>query len=123
MRHVVHLRPDRVKQHFDPMLRDAPRYEHDPAATVIGRPALEPGRRMKDMLDAVDHRRPIGAFYQVHNTLEAQEISAAVLGKHHERLAEALAILQRLDSTGTLPSNKKNWIAEIAAALTKAPKD
>ena len=40
---------------------------------------------MKDMLDAVDHRRPIGAFYQVHNTLEAQEISAAVLGKRFEK--------------------------------------
>src|SRR5262245_48260317 len=83
--HVGHLRPDRVKQHFDPTLWDAPRNEHDPAAAIIGRPALEPGGRMKDMLDAVNHRRPIGALYKVHNTLEAQEISAAVLGKSFEK--------------------------------------
>jgi len=83
--HVGHLRPDRVKQHFDPTLWDAPRNEHDPAAAIIGRPALKPGWRMKDMLDAMDHRRPIGALYKVHNTLEAQEISAAVLGKRFEK--------------------------------------
>src|SRR5262245_51944287 len=87
--HVGHLRPDRVKQHFDPTLWDAPRNEHDPAAAIIGRPALEPGRRMKDMLDTVDHRRPIGALYKIHNTLEAQEISAAVLSKRFEKECES----------------------------------
>jgi hypothetical protein len=81
VRHVGHLRPNRVKQHFDPTLRDAPRNENDPATAIIGRPALKPGWRMKDMLDAVDDRRPVGALYKVHNTLDAQEISAAVLGK------------------------------------------
>src|SRR5262245_24282210 len=44
---------------------------------------------MKDMLDAVDHRRPIGALYEVHNTLEAEEISAAVLGKRFEKEAQS----------------------------------
>ena len=85
MRHVGHLRSDRVKQYFDPTLRDAPRNEQDSATAIIGRPALEPGWRMKDMLNTVDHRRPIGALYKVHNTLEAQEISTAVLGKCFEK--------------------------------------
>src|SRR5262245_31382626 len=44
---------------------------------------------MKDMLDAVDHRRPIGALYKVHNTLEAQEISTAVLGKRFEKKCQS----------------------------------
>jgi hypothetical protein len=29
---------------------------------------------MKDMLDAVDHRRPIRAFKNVHDTLETENI-------------------------------------------------
>src|SRR5262245_7011003 len=44
---------------------------------------------MKDMLDAVDHRRPIGALYKIHNTLETQEISAAVLGKRFEKESQS----------------------------------
>src|SRR5262245_63844996 len=44
---------------------------------------------MKDMLDTVDHRRPIGALYKIHNTLEAQEISAAVLSKRFEKECES----------------------------------
>ena len=40
---------------------------------------------MKDMLDAMNHRRPIGAFKNVHNTLEAENIVAAVLGERLEK--------------------------------------
>ena len=53
--------------------------------TVIGWPAIEPGRRMKDMLDAMDHRRPIGAFKNVHDALETEDIGAAVLGERFEK--------------------------------------
>ena len=40
---------------------------------------------MKDMLDAMDHRRPIGAFKNVHNALETEDIAAAVLGERFEK--------------------------------------
>ena len=36
---------------------------------------------MKDMLDAMDHRRPVGALRNVHHALEAQEIGAAMLSE------------------------------------------
>ena len=40
---------------------------------------------MKDMLDAMDHRRPIGAFKNVHDALETEDIVAAVLGERFEK--------------------------------------
>jgi hypothetical protein len=84
-RHTCHFRSDRVEQDFDPALRDMACNKDDPAAAIIGRPAFEPGWRMKDMLDAVNHRRPIGTLGNVHYALEAQEIVAAVLGEGFEK--------------------------------------
>ena len=40
---------------------------------------------MKDMLDAMDHRRPIGAFKNVHDAFETEDIGAAVLGERFEK--------------------------------------
>ena len=37
------------------------------------------------MLDAVNHRWPIGAFDNVHNALETEEIRTAVLGERFEK--------------------------------------
>jgi len=39
----------------------------------------------------VDHRRPIGAFNNVHNALKTEEIVAAVLGKRFEKEISATA--------------------------------
>src|SRR5262249_59597955 len=80
-RHVSYFRADRLEQRFDPALRDATRDEDDAAIAIIRRPALEPGGRVKDVLNAVDHRRPAGALRNVHDALEAQEIGAAMLGE------------------------------------------
>ena len=44
----------------------------------------KPRGRMKDVLDAVDDGRPVGAFQNVHDAFEAQQIGAAVLGKRLE---------------------------------------
>jgi len=79
-RHVRHFRADRLEQRFDPALTDSTRDEDDAAAAIIRWPTLEPGGRVKDVLDAVDHRRPIGALRNVHDALEAQQIGAAMLG-------------------------------------------
>ena len=43
---------------------------------------------MKDMLDAVDHRGPIGALENVHDALETENILAAVLGERFEEKRE-----------------------------------
>ena len=40
---------------------------------------------MKDVLDAMDARRLIGAFQDVHDAFESQEIGAAMLGKRLEK--------------------------------------
>jgi hypothetical protein len=40
---------------------------------------------MKDVLDAVDDRRLLGAFQDVHDAFESQEIGAAMLGKRLEK--------------------------------------
>jgi hypothetical protein len=45
---------------------------------------------------------------------------ASIGGEPAANLAEALAILKRLDVAGTLPPDKKSWIAAIAAELAKA---
>jgi len=82
---VDHFSTDRIKEHFNPTLRDAARDENNPAATIIGWPSLKPNRRVEDMLDAVDHGRLIGALRNVHNAFEAQEIRAAVLGERFEQ--------------------------------------
>ena len=50
---------------------------------------------MKDMLDTVKHRRPLGAFDNVHNTLETKEIGTAVLGERFEK--------ERQRRTGSVP--------------------
>src|SRR5262249_58607697 len=64
-RHVSHFRTDRLEQRFDPALRDSTRDEDDAAAAIIRRPMLEPGGRMEDMLDTVDHCRTVGALRNV----------------------------------------------------------
>ena len=51
----------------------------------FGRPALEPRRRMEDVLYAVDHGRPVRALGNVHDTFEAQQIGAAVLCECFEK--------------------------------------
>ena len=84
-RHRSHLRINRLQQHLDPALRNVPDNENNPAASVIGRPAIEPGGRVKDMLDAVDHRRSVGAFGNVHDALETEQIGAAVLCECFEK--------------------------------------
>ena len=40
---------------------------------------------MKDVLYAVDHRRPVRALGDVHDALEAQQIGAAVLCECFEK--------------------------------------
>src|SRR5262245_23091385 len=84
-RHVSHFCSDRFEQRFDPALRDSTRDEDDAACAIIRRPALEPGGRVKHVLDAVDHRRPVGALRHIHDALEAQEIGAAMLGERFEK--------------------------------------
>ena len=84
-RRVSHFRADRFEQRFDPALRDSTRDEDDAAAAIIRRPTLEPGGRVKDVLDAVDHRRPVGALRNVHDALEPQQIGAAMLGERFEK--------------------------------------
>ena len=84
-RHVSHFITDGRQQKLSPTPRNAPRDENNPAAAIIGRPAIEPGRRVKDMLDAMDHRRPIGALKNVHDALETEDIAAAVLGERFEK--------------------------------------
>ena len=84
-RHVRHFRADRFEQRFDPALTDSTRDEDDAAAAIIRRPTLEPRGRVKDVLDAVDHRRPVGALRNVHDALEAQQIGAAMLGERFEK--------------------------------------
>ena len=39
---------------------------------------------MKDVLDTVNHRRPIGTLDDIHNTLETKEIGTAVLGERFQ---------------------------------------
>src|SRR5262249_13629979 len=84
-RHVSHLCTDRYQQRSDPARGDPTRDENDAAAAVIRRPTLEPGGRVKDMLDAVDHRRPVRALCNVHDALQAQEIGAAMLRERFEK--------------------------------------
>src|SRR5439155_3346291 len=79
-RNVGHFYANGFQQRFDPALRDSTRDEDD---------ALEPGGRVKDMLDAVDHRRPVRALRNVHDTLQAQEIGAAMLSKGFEKIRSA----------------------------------
>src|SRR4051794_40561610 len=81
---VGHFGIDGVEQHLDPALRHAPRDENNAAAPIAGGPAIEPGRRMKDMLDAMDHRR-LWAFENVHDALEPEDIVSAVLGERLEK--------------------------------------
>src|SRR6185295_7407760 len=80
-----HFLPDCLQQDLDPTLRNAPGDKNDSTATVIGWPAIEPRGRMKDMLDAMDHRRPTGAFENVYDALKAEDIGAAVLGERFEK--------------------------------------
>jgi hypothetical protein len=70
---------ERFEQGFDPAARNAPGNEDDPAATIVGRPVRQPRGRMKDVLNTVDDRRSVGAFQDVHDALESQEIGAAML--------------------------------------------
>jgi hypothetical protein len=51
--YVSHFCTDRFEQRFDPALRDPTRDEDDAASAIIRRPTLEPGGRVKDMLDAI----------------------------------------------------------------------
>ena len=88
-RHVGDFFADCLQQNFSPTLRNAPGDENNSAATVFGWPAIEPGGRMKDMLDAMDHRRPVGAFENVHDALETEDVGAAVLGERFEERASA----------------------------------
>src|SRR4051812_35153921 len=82
---VRDLCTDRVKQHLGPTLRNTAPDKNDPAAAIIGRPALQPGGRVKDMLDAVNHRWPVRALRNIHDALEAQEIGPAMLGECFEK--------------------------------------
>jgi hypothetical protein len=84
-RHVGHFCTNGFEQRFDPALRDSTRDEDDAAATIIRRPTLEPGGRVKDMLDAVDHRRPVRALRNVYDALQAQEIGAAMLSERFQK--------------------------------------
>jgi hypothetical protein len=84
-RHLSHFCADRFEQRFDPALWDSTRDKDDAAAAIIRRPTLEPGGGVKDVLDAVDHRWPVGALRNVHDALEAQEIGAAMLGERFEK--------------------------------------
>ena len=40
---------------------------------------------MKDMLNAVDHRRPIGTFENVHDAFEPKDLIPAVFGERLEK--------------------------------------
>src|SRR5258708_3042945 len=84
-RRVSHFRADRFEQRFDPALRDSTRDEDDAAAAIIRRPTLEPGGRVKDVLDAVDHRRPLRALRNVHDALEAQQTAPPILAEPFEK--------------------------------------
>ena len=41
--------------------------------------------RVKDVLHAVDHGRPVRAFQNVHDAFEAEDVVAAVLGERFEK--------------------------------------
>src|SRR5215471_11352747 len=79
----------RFEQGFDPAARNTPRNEDDPAATVVGRPVRQPGGWMKDVLNAVDDRRLVGALQDIDDALEPQEIGTAMLRESLKK--EALA--------------------------------
>src|SRR5437016_9382489 len=84
-RNVGHFCANGLQQRFDPALRDSARDEDDAAAAIVRRPTREPGGRVKDMLNAVDHCRPVRALRNVHDTLQAQEIGAAMLSQSFEK--------------------------------------
>src|SRR5215475_6346368 len=64
-RHLGNFGLDRVDEGFNPGLMHAAADNQQPAAPVRGWPAVEPGGRVEDMLNAVDHRRPVGALGNV----------------------------------------------------------
>ena len=78
-----------LEQRLDPSSRDVAHDENEAAAAVLGRPAIEPGGRMEDVLHAVDHGGPVGALGDVDDALQAQEIAAAVLGQNLRAAASA----------------------------------
>ena len=65
--------------------------EHDLAAMVRIRPALEPGQVMQKMLGALDHRRAIGIFGDIDDAFHAQKIRPEILLKRVEQKPQSFA--------------------------------
>ena len=65
--------------------------ENDLAAAVVIRPALEPGQVVQELLRALDHRRAVGLFGDIHDAFDAQQIGPEILLQGVEQQAERLA--------------------------------
>src|SRR4051794_32498852 len=79
--HLLDLGFDRSDQRLDPGPGKTAADEHEARAAVAGGPAVEPGGRVEDVLDAVDDGGPVGALGDVDDALQAQQVAAAVLGQ------------------------------------------
>src|SRR5262245_14529906 len=79
-----YFRLERGQQRLDPGLPQVVADQDQAAAAVFRGPTRQPCWRIKHVLDPVDHGRAIGAFGNLHQALEAQQVAAAVLGQRLE---------------------------------------
>jgi len=84
-RHRGNFGIERGQQSLYPTAWNIARDEDHAAASIIGRPAGQPARRMKHVLDAVNDSGPLRAFQDVHDALETEEIGTAVLRDGFEK--------------------------------------
>src|SRR5262245_29165401 len=87
--HLVNFGVQRRPKRLNPGLSQVAADQDEATAAILRRPALEPSRGMKDVLHSVDHCRPLGAFGNIDETLEAEEVTACVLGQHLEQERQA----------------------------------
>jgi hypothetical protein len=70
---------------------EALRDEHDLAAPIRIRPALEPRQIVQKMLRALDHRGAIGFFRDIDDALHTQQVRPEILLKRIEQKPQRLA--------------------------------